>query len=97
SALAERLAGAQQVVIDGYPGVLWEDFRARLEAELKQRGLRSAWRSINEAMRPAEQINALAAPYLGGDDPLFGRRFAGRLQDFFDPERLGALSPDAAA
>src|SRR5260221_12064910 len=44
-ALAERLAAAGQVVIDGYPGVLWENFRARLEAELRQRGVRSTWRS----------------------------------------------------
>jgi len=35
-ALAERLATASQVVIDGYPGVLWEDFRTRLDLELHQ-------------------------------------------------------------
>ena len=97
SALADRLATARQVVIDGYPGVLWENFRAQLQAELEQRGLRAAWRATAKAMRPVEQINALVAPYLGGDDPLFGRRFTGALRDFFDPERLRALGPDPAA
>ena len=97
SALADRLAKAGQVVIDGYPGVLWENFRARLETELGRRGLRTAWRSTAEAMRPVEEINALVAPFLGGDDPLFGRRFTGALRDFFDPGRLRALVPDPAA
>ena len=32
-ALAERIATARQVVIDGYPGVLWENFRAQLESK----------------------------------------------------------------
>src|SRR5690242_7281153 len=96
-ALAERLAAARQVVIDGYPGVRWEDLRARLEAELRQLCRRRAWRSVGGAMGATDQINALAAPYLGGDDPLFGRRFDGRMADFFDPERLRALTPDPAA
>ena len=97
SALAEQLTTARQVVIDGYPGVLWEDFRTRLEAELMGRGLRSAWRSAAEAMWPVDKVNALVAPYLGGDDPLFGQGFTGALRDFFDSERLRALRPDPVA
>jgi hypothetical protein len=30
--------------------------------------LRTAWRSTTEAMRPVDQVNALLAPFLGGDD-----------------------------
>jgi mannose-6-phosphate isomerase class I len=97
SALADRLATAGLVAIDGYPGVLWESLRAQLQAELEQRRLRAAWRATAKAMRPVEEINALVAPYLGGDDPLFGRRFTGALRDFFDPDRLRALVPDPAA
>ena len=96
-ALAERLAGTRQVVIDGYPGVLWGNFRQQLETALTQRGLRAAWRDVAQALRPAGEIEALAAPFLGGDDPLFGRRFTGTLADFFDPARLRALRPDSAA
>ena len=96
-ALAEKLAGIRQVVIDGYPGVLWENFRQQLEATLSRRGARSAWRNVVEALRPAVAIEALAAPFLGGDDPLFGRRFTGTLADFFDAERLRALRPDPDA
>ena len=97
SALAGQLAAARQVVIDGYPGVLWENFRDQLERELRRRGLRTTWRSITEALQPPEVVGALVAPFLGGDDPLFGRRFTGRLADFFHAERLGALRPDPVA
>jgi mannose-6-phosphate isomerase class I len=92
-ALAARLAGARQVVIDGYPGVLWENFRQQLHAALHQRGRHAAWRSVAEALRPEDEIDALLAPFLGGDDPLFGTRFTGALADFFDPARLRELAP----
>ena len=78
-ALAERLAVERYVVIDGYPGVLWENFRARLDEALARRGVSPAWHPVAEALRPEEEITALVAPFLGGDDPIFGRRFAGTL------------------
>ena len=96
-ALAERLAAATTVVIDGYPGVLWEDFRTRLDAALTRRGVRVSWQTVDAALQPAAEIEAVVAQFLGGDDPLFGRRFTGRLSDFFDGEQLSVLRPSAAA
>src|SRR5262249_41930534 len=96
-ALAEQVATAHKVVIDGYPGVLWESFRQRLDAALKKRGVQAAWRPIAEAMCSAEQVDALVAPFLGGDDPLFGTRFTGTLRDFFDEVKLRGVQPDPAA
>jgi mannose-6-phosphate isomerase class I len=93
-ALAERLAGASEVVIDGHPGVLWENFRQRLDEALQRRGVRARWRAVAEALKPAAEIEALVAPFLGGDDPLFGRRFTGTLADFFDAAKLDGLRPD---
>ncbi len=48
-------------------------------------------------MRPPDEIEALVAPFLGGDDPVFGTRFTGNLSDFFDPQRLTDLRPDPHA
>jgi mannose-6-phosphate isomerase class I len=45
-------------------------------------------------MRSPSEVEALIAPYLGGDDPLFGRRFEGRLDDFFQQDKLALLWPD---
>src|SRR6266542_781988 len=51
-ALAEKLAGEATVVIDGYPGVLWEHFRARLDEALAGRGRHAHWQSIDDALYP---------------------------------------------
>lgn len=96
-ALAEALAGAPQVVVDGYPGVLWEQLRAGLDAALRRRGVAAAWHAVAETLRPPAEVDALLAPYLGGDDPLFGTRFTGQLADFFDLAALRGRRPDPAA
>src|SRR4051812_36006909 len=70
-ALAARLAGQRRVIIDGYGGVLWDDFRAQLERELTRLNITTDWIDINAALLPADQIETLVAPFLGGDDPLF--------------------------
>jgi hypothetical protein len=37
--LAEQLAGAGRVTIDGFGGVMWENLRERLDAALRARGI----------------------------------------------------------
>lgn len=96
-ALAQRLADAGRVMIDGFPGVLWADFRERLEASLKTLGVSTHWIEVAAAMKPTAAIDALIAPFLGGDDPIFGYRFSGELADFFDASALQLIRPDPAA
>jgi mannose-6-phosphate isomerase class I len=96
-ALADLIAGQTQVILDGYGGVFWEDFRERLEQVLKARSVRSHWVCVEAAMRPSSEIDALAKPFLGGADPIFGTRFSGSLEDFFDAHKLEQLRPDAQA
>ena len=95
--LAQALTGHSQVVIDGFGGVFWEDLRNQLEQALAGKGLRLAWHNVEGAFRPEDEVDKLIAPFLGGDDPLFGRRFTGELADFFDPARLRGFSPDPHA
>ena len=92
-ALAERLAEAGQVVLDGYPGVLWADFRERLAAALAALGVRTHWIDVAAALTAPTAIDALIAPFLGGDDPIFGFRYPGALIDFFDAAALHDLQP----
>ncbi len=96
-ALAALLGDATQVVVDGFPGVLWERWREGLDAALQRRGVRAAWRATDEAALPPAAVDALIAPFLGGDDPLFGTRFTGGLADFYDVAALRGLRPDPAA
>ncbi len=94
-ALAEKLVGHRQVIIDGYGGVFWENFRERLDQALVQRGIRACWQNIGEALRSSGEIEQMVAPFLGGDDPLFGTRFTGRLGDFFSADKLRELRPSS--
>ena len=86
--LASRLIDHLQIVIDGYVGVLWDHFRDRLDEALRSQGVQAQWVSVAKALRPEKEINALIESFLGGDDPIFGRRFTGKLTDFFDPQYL---------
>lgn len=96
-ALADLMSGAPRVVMDGYGGVFWDELRTGLEAVFQARGIRSAWVNVDDALLPAEQLEALVAPFLGRDDPIFGTRFTGGLVDFFDPAKLERLQPDSSA
>jgi mannose-6-phosphate isomerase class I len=93
-ALARRIAGQQQVIIDGCVGVLWSNLRERLDLVLKNQGIQATWINIEDALLPEAKIDGLIAPFLGGDDPIFGTRYTRSLRDFFNPEKLQAIQPD---
>lgn len=95
--LAVEIAQHAQAIIDGYPGVLWEHFRSKLDAALRKLPVLAHWVNVEGAMLPPEAIDARIAPYLGGSDPLFGFRFPGSLSDFYDGAKLASLRPDPGA
>lgn len=97
AALAQQLLGAPIVIIDGYGGVLWDNFQQQLNAALLSCGVQAAWLDVSAALVAPDKIEALVAPFLGGDDPIFGTRFTGCLADFFDPEKRAALQPHPTA
>ncbi len=79
------------IIIDGYIGVLWDDFRDRLKQALGQLQLDPEWINIQLALKSEEEIDNLVEPFLGGDDPIFGTRFTGALADFFDGRKLAEI------
>jgi mannose-6-phosphate isomerase class I len=98
NSLAGQLAAAgKTVVIDGFGGILWQDFRERLDRALTTAGHCAAWRNVDEALLPAAEIEDRIKPFLGGNDPIFGTRYTGLFRDFFDADKLSALRPDPAA
>ncbi len=92
-ALAEAIATHSHVILDGYVGTPWELVRGRLDRALRALGIEPEWTEFAHAYLPEEEINRRVAPFLGGDDPLFGTRFRGTLRDFVDPDRLRDLAP----
>ena len=95
--LASRLIGHAQVVIDGYVGVLWEHFRDQLDQALRNSGVQARWVFVEAALRPSAEIETLLEPFLGGDDPIFGKRFPGRLADFFELNSLNTILESSAS
>jgi mannose-6-phosphate isomerase class I len=65
-----------------------------MEQWFRSNGIRAAWRDVRDAMRPAEEIEKMIGPFLGGNDPLFGKRTTLTLQDFFNPVLLSHIQPD---
>lgn len=96
-ALAEQLVRRREVVLEGFAGVLWDDFRERLGHSLRRKGLQVEWLDVSSALKSPDKIEAMLEPFLGGNDPLFGTRFTGSITDFFDPEKLSQLQPDPNA
>jgi mannose-6-phosphate isomerase class I len=87
--LAEKIAGERVVIIDGFTGVLFDEFRMGLDLLLKSRyRIETRWIDAGEFLKSEEEINRILIPYLGGDDPLFGTRCDLKLIDFFDQEKI---------
>jgi len=97
AALAQTLQHHKRVQLDGYGGVLWQDLREKLDQHLAALGLQAHWISIDDALKTPDQIESLVAPFLGGNDPVFGTRFTGSLSDFFNQDPLQGFQPDANA
>lgn len=91
--IANKRSQKTVLVVECYPGVdetsLAGEFQRRLSPALIVRA--------GEAMLCANKIDALAEPYLGGDDPVFGLMNSLTLHQFFDQDRLGRLRECIAA
>ena len=94
-AVARRLLGMVRergehrtvIVVECYPGVDEAVILAELTARLRPAlAVRSA-----EALLPPEAVDRLVAPFLGGDDPVFGYLSDLELTRFFDDARLADL------
>lgn len=94
SALAGILSQHTTVIIDGFIGVLWNQFQAGVDKSVKAIGKKAHWVDVATILKPEEEISKLVAPYLGGDDPIFGTRCDLSLRDFFVIEEVEKLSTD---
>jgi mannose-6-phosphate isomerase class I len=95
--LAERLRLHPVVIIDGYTGVFYEDFRKGLDEAFQSLGINASWTNAASALKPENEIAEMVSPFLGGDDPLFGTRTTLQLIDFFNAGSLSSLKPDETA
>lgn len=95
--LARRLSGSRNAVIEGYVGVRFQDFVAELNNAFVNLGVKAVWWNVASALKPAAEIDEMIAPFLGGDDPIFGFRTSLDISDFFCKDALAAITPDPEA
>ncbi len=88
--LADRIlaSGHSLITVEGYVGVLWDNFVESLGRALHAHGVTPRWRPVAHALLPESDVERLVAPFTGGDDPLFGKRCPLTVADFFDPDAL---------
>jgi len=86
-AIMHRHARKTVLVVECYPGVDENEIRHALETHLKP----ALTVTLGGALWPPARVDALVAPFLGGDDPVFGFLSGLALPEFFDPARLAAL------
>jgi hypothetical protein len=92
--LAGKIKNFRNVIIDGYNGVFFDFFQAQLNKILRKNGCKVSWKKTSDFYKPASQIVDMTAPFLGGNDPVFGRRTFLNLEDFFITEKLKSVRPD---
>ncbi|WP_203532684.1 class I mannose-6-phosphate isomerase [Draconibacterium halophilum] len=97
SALAEKLKGESTIIIDGYVGVYFENFRLLLDNALTALGKTTNWVNVETTLKPENEIDELISPFLGEEDSIFGTRAAIKLEDYFDSEKLKNITAEANA
>lgn len=85
--LATATGGPAVLAIESYVGVDEEEVYAALRGTFEG----AQWIFARDALLPAERIDQLVAPYLGGDDPIFGYLTRLTLPEFFSSEKIAEL------
>jgi mannose-6-phosphate isomerase class I len=80
--------GLRVLAVDGFHGVDWSDFREHLGTALAAEGVEPEWIDMAECLLAPDAVAPRIEPFLGGDDPIFGRHFPLGLDSFFDPVRV---------
>jgi mannose-6-phosphate isomerase class I len=95
--LCEIILNHKVIVIDGYNGVFFDHFRENLDRYFRKHNSKISWKSSSDLLKPENEIEKMIAPFMGGNDPLFGKRATLNLTDFFDSDKLNKCNPDNEA
>lgn len=94
--LAEIILKQKTVIIDGYVGVFWDQFIGQLQKAMQAANKKVFWYDVSTCLKDPEQINTIITKSINGDDPVFGTKYTGNLDGFFDRDKLALLRPDPA-
>jgi mannose-6-phosphate isomerase class I len=99
--LADRIVknisnGLRVLMIDGYHGIDWEEFRSGLNNNLTGKDIISEWISMNSCLAGEEEILNRMENFLGNNDRIFGSHFPAGPEVFFDYQKLADLRIETA-
>lgn len=95
--LAQELLNHESYILDGYAGVDWQEVIESLSHIFHKSGKVVSFIPVSYALKNEEEIEKLAMPFIGGDDPIFGYRTNLTLSDFFNAEKLSGLDQNFQA
>jgi hypothetical protein len=95
--LAEVVSNFKTVILDGYVGAYYDQFREKLDECLKTAGKRTSWKNTSDFLKHPDIIDEMVSPFTGGDDPVFGKRTSLKLEDFFNLYLLKETKSDTEA
>ena len=95
--LLKELLKSKTLLLDGYMGVFFQNIREVLQSHFNSAGKTIHWIDVSEYYKTESEINELIEPFLGGKDPIFGKRTTLNLSDFFELEKLQNLEASKTA
>lgn len=96
SQLAAAITKEKNVIVDGYVGVFWEHFIQKIALELKAQNKTCRFYDVRSALKTEKEILELSKIAMGEEGSIFGKKFPGQLEDFFDKEKLELINPEKA-
>lgn len=88
--------GLRVLVIDGYPGVNWENIIDGFRESLENRKINFEFIRFDSYLRNADAVNEDLKPFLGGDDRIFGTHYPFGPEVFFDTKKVADLRIESA-
>lgn len=92
----EISTGLRVLAVDGYQGIHWQEFIFGLCEELKNHGIIPELIDIKNSYSSESEILNRIQPFLGGEDPIFGKHYPLGLEFLFDASKLSEFRIDAS-
>lgn len=78
----EKFETAKKIILDGYVGVDWDEISAAASSFFSRKNTAFILINCADYYKSSSEIQELTAPYLGGDDPVFGKKTDLELSDY---------------
>jgi len=92
--LVDEIINEKCLILDGYVGVDWDEVSNTITTLLEKKGKKISIINIEQCLKTKKELEKLIFPFLGGNDPIFGRKANFKLKDYFDKEKIDNISFD---